>query len=324
MKTAVIGVGNMGKHHARIYSHLKGSDLVGVADINQTLGKETADLYGCKLYTDYNELIENERPDIISVCIPTSLHHKVAIDCIKAGVNTLIEKPIATTIKEAEEIVALAKQKNVKLMVGHIERFNPAVQKLKEVIKSGQLGNVISILARRVGIFPPKIKDVNVVVDLAVHDIDIFNYLLEKEPTEIFSSAGKAILDSKEDYADIFLKYNNGVNGLIEVNWVTPVKIRFLNVTGTKGYAELNYITQDLTVYGTEYEKTHDEFGDFLLKFGDPKKIEISVTKSEPLKLELEHFISCVKNNTHPLFTGEDAISALDIALKITKQPLQN
>ena len=260
MKAAVIGIGVMGKNHARVYSEMEGVDLVGIADLNQKAGKEIAGKYKCKYYKSHAELLEKEKPDAVSICVPTSLHYKIAKDVIKSGANLLIEKPIADNVEDAVEIVRLAREAKLKLAVGHIERFNPAVQELKRLIDRGKLGKITSIVATRVGLFPPRIKDANVIIDIAVHDIDIFNYLLGKEPVEISAAGGKALVNDREDYADIFLKYN-GTNGFIEVNWITPVKLRMLNVTGTKGYARLNYVTQKLTLYESVYEKTFDEDG---------------------------------------------------------------
>ncbi len=318
MKTAVVGVGNIGKHHARVYSETKDSQLVAVADLNEVIGQEISKKHNCRFYKSHNELIEKEKPDAVSICVPTSLHRQVASDFIKAGVNVLVEKPIAITIEDAKEMESLAKKHNVKLMIGHVERFNPAVQKLKEIIKSGELGTITSLLARRVGLFPPQVRDTNVIADLAVHDIDVFNYLLDSHPTEIFSGKGKALTNNAEDYASIFLKYN-GTNGLIEVNWITPVKIRVLNVTGTKGYAELNYITQEISLYNTTYEKGHEKFGEFVLKFSGSPKRDIHVEKKEPLRVEIEHFLDCVKNNKDPLTNGESAIRTLDVAIRAMK-----
>jgi len=318
MRVGVIGAGSMGKNHARIYSDMHGVDLVGVADPDRKTGKSVASAHGCRYYKDYKEFLLKERPDAVSVCVPTSLHYPVSLDVIEHGVNLLIEKPITKKLQDAEHIVALAKKAGVKLAVGHIERFNPAVQRLKSLIDKGKLGEITSILARRVGLFPPRIKDANVIIDIAVHDIDIFNYLLGKPPVKINASAGKALVDDREDYADIFLRYN-GTNGLIEVNWITPVKIRVLNVTGTKGYARVNYITQDLTLYESVYEKTCDRFGDFVVQFGEPKKKLVHVVKEEPLKLELENFIEAVKKDGQPLVSGEDGLSVLRIAIDIIK-----
>lgn len=316
MKVGVIGAGSMGKNHARIYSEMPGVDLAGIVDLDEHAGKEVARKCGCKHYKDHKEFLETERPDAVSVCVPTSLHYSVAKDVIERGVNLLIEKPITKNLKHAEEIVNLAKKAGVKLAVGHIERFNPAVQRLKELIDQGKLGDITSILARRVGLFPPRIKDANVIIDIAVHDIDVFNYLLGKDPVMISASAGKALVNDREDYADIFLKYN-GTNGLIEVNWITPVKIRVLNVTGTKGYAELNYITQDLEMHESNYKKTFDKFGDFVVQFGEPKKKLIKVSKQEPLKLELENFIDSIKNDKEPLVNGVEGLNVLRIATDI-------
>lgn len=318
MKVAVIGAGNMGKHHARVYSEIKDCQFVGIVDANESVGKEVASKYGCQFFKSIEDLLKKIKPDAVSVCVPTSIHHKISSQLIKSGVNILIEKPITSTLEEGNELVSLAKKHNVKLMVGHVERYNPAVRKLKEIVKSGELGEITSILARRVGLFPPQIKDMDVIIDLAVHDIDVISHLLEKQPTEMFSNSGKA-LGNRHDYADIFLKYNGGINGLIQVNWITPVKIRILNVTGTKGYAELNYITQELLIFESNYEKTYDEFGDFVIKFGKPGKREIRVEKDEPLKLELIHFLNCIKNNREPLTSGEESIKTLDIALRIIK-----
>lgn len=316
LKIAVIGVGNMGRHHARIYSEMKVCSLVAVADLNETVGKELAEKFRCTYYKNYLEMLATEKPDIVSVCVPTSMHYQIAKDVINTGSNLLIEKPITNDLKTAEELVRLAKERKVKLTVGHIERFNPAVRKLKELVDNGALGGITSIMAQRVGLFPSQIKDANVIIDVAIHDIDIFNYILNKEPESVVIGSGKALHDKREDYADIFIKYN-GTNGFIEVNWITPVKIRMLTVTGTKGFAQVNYITQTITLYKSNYEKNYDEFGDFIVKFGNPEKEELQLSKSEPLKNELEHFVDCVKNNKTPLVSGEDAIKALRVALNM-------
>ncbi len=325
INAAVIGTGNMGKNHVRAYSEMDGVKLVAIADISEN-AEQLAEKHGCKYYSDYKEMLESEKLDAVSVCVPTSMHYSVAKDVISRGVSLLIEKPITRDVKEAEEIVGLAKAAGVKLAVGHIERFNPAVRKLKEVIEEGRLGDVTSIIARRVGLFPPQIKDANVVIDLAVHDIDVCNFLLGKKPDRVLCESGMAVISKREDFADIFMKYGS-TNAFIQVNWITPVKIRQLNITGTKGYAELNYITQELVLYESNYEKQYSDFGDFVLKFGEPKKAVIDVQKGEPLRLELEHFISCVKNNKQPEVDGKEGLDVLRTALEaervhVNGQPL--
>jgi UDP-N-acetylglucosamine 3-dehydrogenase len=316
IKVGVIGTGVMGRNHARVYAEMDGVKLVGIADLDRKTGMEVAEKNHCKYYGSYRELIEEGKPDAISLCVPTTFHFRVAKDVIGMGVNLLVEKPIASKVREAEEMVRLARDAGVKLAVGHIERFNPAVQALKKLIDEGKLGKITSILARRVGLFPPRIKDANVVIDLAVHDIDIFSYLLGKEPQDICAAGGKALAKDREDYADIFLKYN-GTNGFIEVNWITPVKVRVLNVTGTKGYARLNYVTQKLTVFESNYSKSFDAFGDFVVRFGEPEMKSIKVRNEEPLKLELSDFIDSVRKDRKPLVTGEDGLRALRIATDV-------
>ena len=312
---AVIGLGSMGRHHARNYFEIENANLVAVADIDESRKKIVKD-YGCKFYKDYKEMLKKEKIDVVSIAVPTYLHKEVAIDCIEKGINVLLEKPIADTVKNAKIIIDKVKEKKVKFMVGHVERFNPAVKKLKEIVKNKELGEITTIMARRVGLFPPQIKDTNVIIDLAIHDIDIFNYLLEDLPIQHHCLTGKALVTKREDYADLLLKYKNGTNAMLQVNWVTPIKIRLLNITGTKGYAELDYITQSLTLYKSNYSK---EFGDFdeVVRFSKPDKIELGIENKEPLKEELIHFLECVKENKEPDMKGEEALEALRIAIDL-------
>ncbi|MFH1445482.1 MAG: Gfo/Idh/MocA family oxidoreductase [Nanoarchaeota archaeon] len=316
IKAAVIGIGNIGKHHARVYSELD-SELVAISDIDEKKGREIAEKLGCKFYNDYKEMLDNEDIDAVSIAVPTRLHKEVCLHCVEKGKHVLVEKPIARNIEDAKVMIEAAKSKNVKLLVGHIERFNPVIQKLKEIMDRKELGDITSIIAKRVGVFPPQISDANVIIDLAVHDIDIASYLLNKKPDDIYASGGRALIDKREDYADIFMKFGK-TNVLIQANWITPVKIRNIAVTGTNGYAEANYITQELIIYKTKLKKNIDDFHD-VVEFAKPQVMKITLEGEEPLKLEIEHFLDCIKNDKTPLVTGEDGLTALDIALKATK-----
>mgnify|MGYP000588092148 CR=1 FL=1 len=175
LNVAVIGTGNMGRNHIRTYSEIENANLVAISDIDEKVGRELSEKFRCSFYNDYNDMFEKERIDIVSICVPTFLHHKICLDVIKHKINFLVEKPIAKNAREANDIIVKAKLAGVKMTVGHIERFNPAVQKLKEMIDEGKLGNVTSVLAKRVGVFPPQIKDANVVIDLAVHDLSLIH-----------------------------------------------------------------------------------------------------------------------------------------------------
>ncbi|MCK4808497.1 MAG: Gfo/Idh/MocA family oxidoreductase, partial [Candidatus Aenigmarchaeota archaeon] len=267
VNVAVIGTGAMGRHHVRIYSELENVNLVAISDLDEKNGKLLAEKHSCRFYKDFKDMLDKEDIDAISVVVPTKYHKDVAVYCADKGKHILLEKPISDKIDNAESIIDTCKKKDVTLLVGHIERFNPAIDALKKQIESGALGNITTIISKRVGLFPSRIKDAGVVIDLAVHDIDIFNYLLERTPEKISSNLGNALINDRPDYANILLKYD-GASAFIEVNWTTPIKIRTLSITGTKGYAEVNYITQDLVVYETNPEKEFDSFGDFIIKFG--------------------------------------------------------
>ena len=316
IKVAVIGLGNMGKHHVRNYSELGDAHLVAVCDLQENLTNEFEKKYNCKGYTNLTKMLENERIDAVSITVPTALHYPIAFEVISKKIHVLIEKPICDTVEKAEKLLKLAETNHTIVMIGHIEPFNPAVQKLKEIIDNNELGKVTSLISRRVGAFPAQIKDANVIIDLAVHDIDIFSYILNKQPDTIYGNAGSALINGREDYAEIMLTYGDQ-NGMMQVNWITPIRIRKLSVTGTKGYAELNYMTQELTVYESNYHEDHDDFGDFIIKFGNPTEHQIDIEKKEPLKEELNHFLLCIKENKKPLIHGKVGIQALQTALSV-------
>lgn len=314
LKAAVVGVGNMGQHHARNYFEIKEADLVAVCDLDIKRGKEIARRYRTRFFRDYKKLIR-ERPDLdlASVAVPTRDHQEVACYFLNKKINVLLEKPIADSIKAGEKIIETAKKNKAKLMVGYVERFNPAVIKLKKLIDEGKLGRIISIIARRVGGFPSQIKDSNVVVDLAVHDVDIISYLLDEQPKEAYKHKAKFHTKTQEDSGEILLVYEKAA-GFIQINWVTPIKIRNLAAAGTKAYAELNYITQDLIVYKAAVEKERTEFAE-LVKMAKPEIKKIKIKKEEPLKLEILSFIKSVREDKKPLVTGEEALESLKICL---------
>lgn len=295
MRVGVIGAGAMGQHHIRIYSELPDVELVGVADIDKVRINELATKYNIKAFTDHNTLLE-QNLDAVSIAVPTKIHKEVALAAIRAGVNLLVEKPIADSIENATEIIEKAKRAGLKLMVGHIERFNPAVLKLKEIIDSGMLGKIVSISTRRVGPYNPRIRDVGVILDIGVHDIDVISYLYGMKVNEVYAIAG-ADIHSFEDHAAIILRFNHKYSGIVETNWLTPHKVRKLTVIGLKGVAYLDYIDQTVEL--------HDE------KWVRMAKVE----KSEPLKNELKYFLKCISKNMQPSPSGEEGRHALEAAM---------
>ncbi|MEA1993789.1 MAG: Gfo/Idh/MocA family oxidoreductase [Euryarchaeota archaeon] len=295
MRVGVIGVGSMGKHHARVYSELSGVELTGIADTNKEIADHLAEKYDTKAFVNYKELL-NQDIDAVSIAVPTTLHKKVTLDCMEHGVDVLIEKPIADTLENAHDIKRKAEKEDIKVMIGHILRFHPVIEKTKEMVESGSFGEVVSITAKRVGPYNPRIRDVGIITDLGVHDIDIISYLYNDEIESVYACAG-SVLHSFEDHANILLKFKNGHAGSIETNWLTPHKIRLMTLVGNEGIASVDYISSSITVYNETEER------------------DIDVEKKEPLKNELEHFVDCVKNNRNPLVAAKEGINALNIAL---------
>lgn len=320
LNAAVIGVGNMGRHHARNYHEIPSTNLVAIADTDPEIGTEIANKYQTRYYQDYREMLAKEKLDMLTIAVPTKLHKKVALDAVSRKINIIIEKPIASSVAEAKEIVHKAKQKGIKFTVGHIERFNPAVIKLKELIDSGKLGEIVSITALRLGPMPNQIKDANVAIDISVHDIDIMNWFYGRLPEKSTACGGNCLNRTRQDHVEIFLDYGKG-SGYLSANWITPIKVRKLTVSGEKAYVELNYISQELDFYQTNMSLYTDDFGEFVVRFGDHhEKKTIPVKNIEPVKAEILAFVKCIRDNCRPVVTAREAIEALDIAQKINKQ----
>jgi UDP-N-acetylglucosamine 3-dehydrogenase len=326
IQVGVIGVGNIGRQHARIYAELADARLCAVADFDESRAQAVAARYGCRAFGDYREMLGRESLDAVSIAVPTRDHFTIASTVIEAGLDLLIEKPFAVSLAEAETLVAIARGANVKLAVGHIERFNPAVQELKRRLDAGALGAISSIVAKRVGVMPPQVKDANVIIDLAVHDIDILNYLFGALPLEVSAVAGRALLSDRYDHAEIFLKYPADPHGrgsvagcFVQVNWITPLKIRTLSVTGDAGHAELNYVTQKLEIYKSNVAREYDNFGDFVVRFGEAERSVVPIEVREPLRAELEDFVDAVAHDRAPKVDGAVGVSVLQVIERITK-----
>lgn len=297
IKAAVIGLGAMGQHHVRVYKEL-GCELAGVVDVDINRAREIGERYNTHYFNDYHKLLG--QADVASIAVPTSAHTSVACEFLKSGTHCLVEKPIASSVEEAEVMIKAAQENNIELMVGHIERFNPVILKLKELISEGVLGKLMLISTRRVGPFQPRIRDVGIIIDSATHDIDAVRFLAGKEPVAVYSKAGRFKHPSREDHALIMLDFGDSAAS-IEVNWFTPHKVRTLVATGSEAIVYLDYIDQTLTVQNFHQES------------------RMKIEKAEPLRTEIAHFISCVNNNTKPLVDGLEGLNTLKIALKASE-----
>ncbi|MBQ6511098.1 Gfo/Idh/MocA family protein [Methanobrevibacter sp.] len=301
VNVGVIGVGAMGENHVRVYHKMEEANLIAVSDVSERALKKIEKKYGAKGFTEYDDLLNDPDIEAVSVCVPTTFHHDVVMEAIKHKKHVLVEKPIAFTLNEAEEMIAAAKEAGVILATGHVERFNPAVQKAKELIDDGVIGDIVSAFAKRVGPLPPRIKDVGVSIDLAIHDLDIMNYLFEEDITQVYGTMNSSFDDSEfEDHAEIMVSFDNESTGIIEVNWLTPYKRRELELTGTAGIISVDYIQQSIEVYG---------------KFAQ----DIQIKHDEPLKGELKSFLTSVVEEKEPEITGEDGLKALKMVIAANK-----
>ncbi len=318
VKAAVIGVGSMGVNHARVNWELPDVDLVAVADFDESRVNSVAKKYSTKAYTDYQRMLDETKPDEVTLAVPTVYHHKIALDIIERGIPLLIEKPISFTLEEGREIIEAAKNKNVKLMIGHIERFNPAIIALKELIAQEELGRIFQMDAHRQGPFPARIGDVGVVIDLAVHDLDIMRFVSQSEIVRVFAETEKHIHSKYEDLLTGLVRLADGSVGTLNINWLTPTKIREFIVTGERGLFRCDYLTQDLYFYenpishGSEWENLR-----VLRGVREGKMIRHMIAKKEPLRAEQEAFINSILNNTPAPVTGEDGLRALELAKAI-------
>ncbi|MDQ1251860.1 MAG: UDP-N-acetylglucosamine 3-dehydrogenase [Euryarchaeota archaeon] len=295
IRVGVIGTGAMGQNHVRIYSEMEGVELAGISDVDQKRVEAMAAQFRTKPFTDYKKMLA-EGLDAVSVVVPTKMHTQVVLDALEKGAHILVEKPIADTAENAELMIGAAKKAGKILMVGHIERFNPAVIKLKEIIDSGTLGKIVSISTKRVGPYNPRIRDVGVILDIGVHDIDVISYLYGKKISSVYAIAG-ADIHSFEDHASIILRMDHNFAGVVETNWLTPHKVRQLTAIGLKGVAYLDYINQTVQLHDNEWIR------------------KAKVEPSEPLKNELKYFVDCVAKGKEPKPCGEDGKHALEVAM---------
>ena len=309
LKVAVIGVGSMGRNHARVYADLDQVQLVAVADSNAQAVEKVARKYNTKAYTNFLEVLNDPTIDAVSIAVPTSMHKEVALAALQKGKHVLLEKPIASTESEAQEIIACAKQHNVKLMIGHIERFNPAIKELKRRLHRGDLGEIYKIDVQRIGPFPVRITDVGVITDLSVHDLDIISYLFGQEPIRMYAETQQRLHPHHEDSVTALISYHNNALAVLNINYLSPTKTRQLKVFGKRGMFEVNYLTQDLYFYENKAFSSDDwksvSEGDMTL---------INFPKKEPLQTEIEEFIQCITQNSESPVSGEQGLQILKLA----------
>lgn len=319
-RTAVIGVGSMGRNHARVYSELPGVELVAVADDNIQTAENVARQFNTRAYSDYRLMLAEQKPEAVNVCVPTALHEEVASAVLRSGAHVLVEKPIAATVEEGRRLIALAQEQQRKLMVGHIVRFNPAMQTLKQKLQAGELGRIFQIFCRRAGPFPARIRDVGVVVDLAPHDVDVMRFLTGLDPVRLFAETARRIHTEHEDLLFGMLRFPEGITGALEINWLTPTKIREVLVLGERGLFRVDDLTQDLYFYENAQAGGDLWSGLKTLKgVSEGGMVRFALQRYEPLKAELQAFLKAIVEDTPVPVSGEDGLAALRLALALVE-----
>jgi UDP-N-acetylglucosamine 3-dehydrogenase len=315
MRVAVIGAGSMGRNHLRVYRELDGCELIAVSDSDPESAERAAQSYSVTSYTDYRQMLEKEKPEAVSVVVPTAAHHQVVMDALAAGCHVLVEKPIASSVEDAKQMVAEAARRSLVLTVGHIERFNPAVIELKRRLDAGELGRPYQLHARRLGPFPARIRDVGVVVDLATHDLDIMRWLTASEPIRLYAETSREIHTTNEDLLSGQLRFANDAVGVLEINWLTPAKVRELSVTGERGMFQADYLTQDLYFFENAVAPAQwDRMSVLRGGVDEGAMTRFLIRRREPLALELGAFLDAARGQSAPVVSGEDGVAALRLA----------
>ncbi|MGC9469394.1 MAG: Gfo/Idh/MocA family protein [Anaerolineae bacterium] len=320
LRAAVIGVGSMGRNHARVYDEISQTRLVGVADAVFQTAEAVGDKYGVPAYTDYRDLLEREHPDLLTVAVPTQHHLEVTVAALEAGSHVLVEKPIAATVEEGRAIIRKAQSLQRKLMVGHIVRFSPVIQSLKEHLDGGELGRIFQIVCRRIGPFPARVRDAGVVVDLSPHDLDLMRFITGAEPIRIYAETEQQIHTAHEDLVTGLLRFDNGITGMLEINWLTPEKVREVTVLGEQGMFRANDLTQDLFFFENAAADSLTWGHLSMLKgVSEGRMVRYPIRRYEPLRAELEAFADAVRDDQPVPVSGEDGLRALELALALVE-----
>lgn len=307
-RAGVVGVGHMGRYHVAAYTEIHNIEVVGVADSDPERARAAAGPFGYEVFSNYKELFG--KVDMVSIAVPTSLHFEVAREFLEAGVHVLLEKPIAPTLKEAEELFEIAAANHVVLHVGHVERFNGAVQEIKKIID-----DPILIECRRLGPFTSRISDAGVVMDIMIHDIDIIQNLVGTDVVDIHA-LGRKVVSDHEDFVSAQFLFESGTVANIIASRISENKVRTLAVNQKDMYVFLDYSLQEIHIHrqaSSSYQLTNEE-----LRYRQESVIErLFVHKANPLKLEIQHFIDCAMDNQKPNVTPVSELRSLKIALKV-------
>jgi len=318
LRIGLIGAGRMGAYHVETWERVATSRLIAISDPDEAVGRSRIGRRPIEWLADYRSLLERADIDAVCICAPSELHARIALDAISAGKHVFVEKPIATALEDGLRMAAAARLARVKLMVGHVERFNPAVGKLAELIDDGRIGRVFRAHATRVGPLPAQIRDTGVALDLATHDLDLMQFVLGRDITSIYAEGSRCVHPSHEDMISCLLRFGeDGPMGLLDVNWLTPEKRREMTVIGEGGMLSASYLTQD--VWFVESSGAPTAWSELALVRGDSEgaAVRFALPRVEPLQAELEAFARCVLEDTPEPVSAQDGCRALAAALAV-------
>jgi predicted dehydrogenase len=299
VRVGVVGVGVMGSNHARVFSEMPGVRLTGIADPDPNHARPVGRALGCPTVEDLDGLLDIGI-DAVSIAAPTHLHRDLALAAIRRGVHVMVEKPIGSNVEEGRTIVSAARRAGVTLMVGHVERFNPAVQAIKDALRGEE---ILSIGITRVGPFPPRMSNVGVVIDLAVHDIDLIRHFTDSEIAEVQPMLASARAQT-EDIALLQFRTESGVLAQINTNWLTPFKARTVHVATRNKYVAADLLTRQVTeCFGFQPD------GSYSMR-------HLPVGHAEPLRAELQMFIEAIRTGAPPAVSGEEGVASLEVAIR--------
>ncbi len=311
IKVGVLGVGKMGEYHVGILSENRDVALNGISDASEERGRVISERYGVPYFKDFKEMLK--QVDVAVVAVPTRLHHQIGMEVLNAGIHVLLEKPCSDNLEHARELFSLADSKNLILHIGHVERFNGAVQELHKLVD-----DPILVECKRMGPFVERMKDDSVVLDTMIHDIDIILNLIGSKVARM-NVMGRSVFSKKDDVVSVQLKFENGCIANIIASRASQNKERTLSITEKDSYIILDYTDQEIYVHrqsSSDYMLTKDS-----LRYKQESLIErIFVHKDNPLKLEIQHFLDCVKNGTPRKVAVDNELYSLEIALGIMEE----
>ncbi|MCA9869543.1 MAG: Gfo/Idh/MocA family oxidoreductase [Caldilineae bacterium] len=297
----------MGQHHARIYASSPGSILIGVADTNQTRAEEIAGRYNVAAFTNYLDLLD--QVEAVSIAAPTTLHHRIGLDCLSQGIHLLMEKPLAASAAEATELAAAAEKSGMVLQVGHVERFNPTFVELANVLADH---TILAVEARRLSPFATRAADVSVVYDLMVHDLDLILTLVH-EPLAAIQATGSRIRSAQPDHAMALLTFANGQVASVSASKVTQHKVRQMAVTCAEAFVVADFLTRTVMIHRQSAADYFAQHGEVLYR-QEGLIEQVYVPQIEPLHAELHHFLACIRDGRPPLVGADDAMRVMAVA----------